>query len=204
MELDFFEPMKPHSRSHYAYEQIRKAIISGNLKPGAVLNIKRLGEQLKISDSPVREALHLLAGEGFVKYEPQSGAVVKSMSKDELLNIMVVRHYLEIMALKLSLPNLTEADFADGKAIIDKMEAAANASDAISFCQNSREFHTFLCFRCPNDYLLQSLLLSWDRSECTRSLAMFRFKTERIQTSFEEHRQIYAAAAPVRKSASLV
>lgn len=193
MEAQIFEPMRPNNRSRYAYEQIREAIIAGKLKPGTVLNQKRLGDQLNVSESPVREALRELAGEGFVKYEPQYGAIVSSMSKTELLNIMVVRHNLEIMAIELSLPNLTDKDIEKAKAVFDRIEGAASSCDSRGYGRATREFHACLSSGCTNDYLLHLLNLSWDRSEFTRSLAMFRFKPERLQASFEEHRQILEA-----------
>jgi len=55
---------------------LRDAILSGQLKPGAVLNEKELAERLGVSKTPIREGLSLLEHEGLVQTIPRRGYIV--------------------------------------------------------------------------------------------------------------------------------
>ena len=56
-----------------AFQRIRSDIVSNVLTPGQPLNERVLSEQLKISKTPIREAIQLLYKEGFVQVIPQKG-----------------------------------------------------------------------------------------------------------------------------------
>ena len=81
-------------------------------------------EQLGVSRGPIREAIGRLAAEGLVTVRPRRGAVVRSLSADEFLELYQVREALEAMAVRLAVPRLgprrlrgaADADRHDGRA----------------------------------------------------------------------------------------
>src|SRR2546428_5892120 len=93
------------------YDHLREEILAGRLKPGAELAEVALSEQLGVSRGPIREALGRLASEGLVTVRPRRGAVVRSLSKEEFLELYQVREALEMMAVKLAVPRLRAEDF---------------------------------------------------------------------------------------------
>ena len=68
---------------------------------------------------PIREAIGRLAAEGLVTVRPRRGAVVRSLSKEEFLELYQVREALEMMAVRLAVPRLGDEDVAALEALID-------------------------------------------------------------------------------------
>ena len=95
------------------HERLREQILSGKLEPGAELAEVALSEQLGVSRGPIREALGRLASEGLVTVRPRRGAVVRSLSKEEFLELYQVREALEMMAVRLAVPRLRQEDFEE-------------------------------------------------------------------------------------------
>ena len=91
------------------YDHLRAEILAGRLEPGAELAEVALAEQLGVSRGPIREAIGRLASEGLVTVRPRRGAVVSSLSKEEFLELYQVREALELMAVKLAVPQTPAA-----------------------------------------------------------------------------------------------
>jgi DNA-binding GntR family transcriptional regulator len=77
------------------HEELREAILAGTLKPGTRLRADALGERMRASRTPVREALVRLAQEGLVDIEPRRGASVRSFDAIDLQDLYEVRALLE-------------------------------------------------------------------------------------------------------------
>src|SRR5436190_13925962 len=103
------------------YDHLRAEILSGRLEPGAELAEVALSEQLGVSRGPLREAIGRLAAEGLVTVRPRRGAVVRSLSKEEFLELYQVREALETMAVRLAVPRLAADDFATLQGLIGTM-----------------------------------------------------------------------------------
>ena len=127
-----------------AYEYLREEILSERLPPGAELLEVALSNELGVSRGPIREAIGRLAAEGLVTVRPRRGAVVRSLSKDEFLELYQVREALEIMAVRLAVPRLRPDDLARLDDLIATMsvDAARNAVEA--FFEANAAFHAFI------------------------------------------------------------
>ncbi|MFK5924322.1 MAG: GntR family transcriptional regulator [Verrucomicrobiota bacterium] len=88
----------PSNRSQKAYDHIRSKLLDSSLPPGSRLSYGSLGKEIGISATPVREAVGQLASEGFVELIPQLGAVVRSLSRDEAIELYETREALEAYA----------------------------------------------------------------------------------------------------------
>jgi len=86
-----------------AYEQIKKDIIFGVLKPQTKLKLDGMKTQYSASVSTIRETLSRLASEGFVVAEEQRGFFVAPVSKEDLIEIAQLRILLECTALETSI-----------------------------------------------------------------------------------------------------
>lgn len=106
----------PASAPLQVSEKLRKEIYSGKVPAGAQLRQDDLAERYGVSRIPVREALRQLEAEGLVTFHPNRGAVVTSLSLDEVLEMLEIRIALECRALRLAVPNMIDVDFeAAGK-----------------------------------------------------------------------------------------
>lgn len=83
-------------------QRLRRAILSGELPPGAKLRLEALREQLdlSISRSPLREALSRLGAEGLVLIEDKRGYRVMPVSEKNLEEIARLRIHFEGLALR--------------------------------------------------------------------------------------------------------
>src|SRR5947209_20169009 len=115
----------------YAY--LREEILSERLQPGTELQEVALSEELGVSRGPIREAIGRLAAEGLVTVRPRRGALVRSLSKDEFLELYQVREALEMMAVRLAVPRLTEDVLARLQELIEAMEGHAQRDEVGEF-----------------------------------------------------------------------
>ncbi len=140
-----FEEQKSLSLRHRVADNVRHAILSGNLKSGDRLREQEIAEQMKVSRGPIREAFSLLEREGLVENYPYKETLVATMSKEEITEILLpIRFTLEAFALKKALPQLTEDDFTYLTTIVEKMDLAANDGDLVTLVDLDVEFHRFL------------------------------------------------------------
>lgn len=75
--------MTDASASERAYQHLRSAILGGKLRP-EILDIRTLGDQLRMSATPVREALARLSAERLVRFVPHHGYVVVRLNAQKL------------------------------------------------------------------------------------------------------------------------
>src|SRR5437763_14341379 len=126
------------------YDHLRGEILDGRLEPGAELAEVALSEQLGVSRGPLREAISRLAAEGLVTVRPRRGAVVRSLSEAEFLELYQVREALERMAVKLAVPRLTAEQFEELASLNEEMEAHAAGNKVEVFFEANLAFHARL------------------------------------------------------------
>ncbi|MBL9215678.1 MAG: GntR family transcriptional regulator [Opitutaceae bacterium] len=99
--------------SDVAYDYIRKRILSGEFPPGYALMTEALSARIKISRTPVRDALRQLEADGLVVIRPHAGARVKTMDLREFRELCELRLALESHAAALAARNRTLADLEE-------------------------------------------------------------------------------------------
>jgi DNA-binding GntR family transcriptional regulator len=98
------------TQSKQAYQTIRQTIISGELKPGDIINIDELCQRFGTSKTPTREALVVLTHEGFLESLPRIGYMVTKPSIRDIKEMFHVRLILEVDAIGLAVDSMTEED----------------------------------------------------------------------------------------------
>ncbi len=174
------------------HDFLREEILSNHLPPGTELQEVALSAELGVSRGPIREAIGRLAAEGLVIVRPRRGAVVRSLSKDEFLEAYQVREALEMMAVRLAVPRLTDDDLARLQELIDAMEGHAQRNEVTEFFDANAAFHGHL-FEASGNGRLQELyrqLLGQMGRYRRRSLTL----RGNLQRSVAEHRAILRAA----------
>lgn len=92
-----------------AVEEIRTAIMRGELAPGSRITEKAVEQRLGVSRTVVREALRQLESERLIRMEPGSGPVVTQLTRDEARQLYEVRAALEATAARLAARHGDEA-----------------------------------------------------------------------------------------------
>jgi DNA-binding GntR family transcriptional regulator len=104
-------PRKPAlSLREHALGTIRDRILNLAFPPGSLLSENQLAEELRVSRTPVREALRELAASGLVRILPQRGVVVSEPSAEDVIEVYQLREQLECFAARLAAEHLTPAD----------------------------------------------------------------------------------------------
>ncbi|MDO8211160.1 GntR family transcriptional regulator [Conexibacter sp. CPCC 206217] len=145
------------TKQERVYQAIRERILSGAYGPGYRVVIDALAEEFAVSALPVREAIRRLEAEGLVIYRPNAGAQVAPAEPGVFDEEMTVLAVLEGFASALSAPHLTARDIAELRRINDRMRAAMEQLDSLSFGRLNQEFHALINSRCPNEALVDML-----------------------------------------------
>ena len=98
------------TRYQWAYEEIRRRILDGELAPGAPLSEYQLADLLEISRTPVRDALKRLKHEGIVGSTPTGGAFVAELSLQDIMEIYQIREQLESLAARIAADTMPAPD----------------------------------------------------------------------------------------------
>lgn len=106
------------------YEHLRKAVILGDLKPGATFTDAEIAAEYGVSRTPVREAVQKLEAEGYIERVPMRGNRVSSVSPYELANTFAIRKALETLAVRYSALRISDA-------ALDEIEALLSRADAV-------------------------------------------------------------------------
>jgi DNA-binding GntR family transcriptional regulator len=124
-------------------ERLRQQIVTGGIAPGSLVVEIKWAKRLGVSQGSVREALNILAGEGFIERVPGRRARVINMTTDDVAHIFQLRGVLEGLAARLvteAQPNLDKL-----ARCYDQMERAMAADDLHSLIERDLRFHLLLC-----------------------------------------------------------
>lgn len=128
----------------WAYFQLRDMIVTGVLPPGADLHESQLCAQLKVSKSPLREALRQLAQEGLVVAESNRGSYVTTLTIDDFREIYSLRRHVETLEARLAAEHITNVDVAQLHANTLQLEQCILKGDMRGFAERDVEFHLML------------------------------------------------------------
>ena len=150
---------KPRGRvnlSTQAYKQIKDALCRGEIVAGDILSESRLATELGMSRTPVREALHALAGEGWVDIRRGIGAYVKPLSSKDMEDLYEVRCLLEVQAAKTAVYYISEQEIDDLEAqfrLVMENCAQGKQPDPEYFSTLDWALHQLIVERCQNNYI---------------------------------------------------
>ncbi len=146
-----------------AYEEIRARILSGDFGPGERVTEEALARELGVSRTPVRQALTRLEAEGLVTLVPNRGAVVRSYSLDDVLEIYELRALLEGHAARRAAINVQPKILETLWALVSEMEgfalgAFASRQEAVAwFTARNNRLHQAIHAASGNHRLLDLL-----------------------------------------------
>jgi DNA-binding GntR family transcriptional regulator len=126
---------------HEAAERLRDLIHSGELEPRSRINEMALCQRFNISRTPLREAIKLLAAEGFLELLPNRGARVVAISDTEIEEIVEVIAALEGAAGELACQHITARDIDALAKLTADMVEAWRQKDYPRYLKQNEEIH---------------------------------------------------------------
>jgi DNA-binding GntR family transcriptional regulator len=157
--------MRHRTMAEFALEQLREAIILGELPAGTPLRLDELARSLGMSISPIREAVRQLEALGLAKHVPHQGARVLDFDIDELRDLFQVRLALESLAVRRAAERFTDADAAHARSCLDRFDERAAAEDVRGTMRAHTDFHFTLYEASQSQWLVALIRPAWDRSE---------------------------------------
>ncbi|MDF3129572.1 GntR family transcriptional regulator [Kiritimatiellaeota bacterium B1221] len=180
------------TKQQAAYQNIRKGIMNGDLRPGTRLVIDKFAADLEVSAIPVREALSQLEKEGLVEIKPHAGAVVTDIPESAIEEIFALLEALECASCRQGMGKLSKASLQKLSEIADEMEATSHAEHWLTL---NRQFHQSLP-RLAGLSRMEELMIrvgeDWER---LRRLRFADRKGEDLKRANRQHRQFLQALA---------
>ena len=184
--------MPTKSTKEKAYRVIREEILSNRLRPGQSLNERSLAQRLKVSKTPIREAIQLLHKEGLIELVPQKGAFVAQITLNDIREIMQIRLGLEPLAASVAASSHNTEELS----ALEK-EFATFAEDSPKDYKTTHEagrrLHMFITHSTRNQRMIDLLECLNDQMNRIRSLFYFKLSHDYIDQIFEEHTWIIKA-----------
>jgi len=135
------EIVTANSKTSVLYQQVREKIVSGEIKPGAILTEAGLADEYGVSKAPVREALVLLGHEGFLEPMPRIGHVVASFTVQDVLETFHLRSILEAEAAGLAAERITEEGIAALLKTVNEESALSEKAHEGNFYEKTHELN---------------------------------------------------------------
>jgi DNA-binding GntR family transcriptional regulator len=143
------------SRSELVYSRMREAIEQGTLKPGQRIMETEMADWLKVSRTPVRDAIRRLESEGMLAHEPRAGLVVTSLNRQAVLELYVMREVLEGTAARLCARHASDMELMQLDELVKREQELQGNADAL--VRHNQQFHEVIRRGAHNRYLARSL-----------------------------------------------
>lgn len=124
-----------------AYEQLKHAIITGQIPAGSRIVETVYADQLHISRTPLREALRKLERDGLVEYVLHRGVVVRAFTIEDIDEIFTIRNAMMMLILPSVVENVTDEKIRELREILRKMDMEYEQADAEALAVSNRLFH---------------------------------------------------------------
>lgn len=183
---------QPKSLMEATAEQIREAIVSGELPLGSKLSEQRLADILGVSRSPVRDALASLQNEGLVNISAKRGSFVFTPDLKEVDDLCEYRAVLEAAALRRALARNPQALIAGMAKSVAEMQAALEKQDVRRYTRGDLQFHKAIIETCGN----RSIMTAYERTispVMALRTHLFTIMNATLDRSMEEHAALLEA-----------
>lgn len=170
---------------------LREQIFAGTLEPGAYVDEVALCESLKISRTPLREALKVLTAEGLVRHEPRRGCFVNEVTEQDLDEIFPVIALLEGRCAHEAARRASDADLAALETLHDRLQKAARSKRIVDYYDTNYAIHEAIITLAANRWLAQVI------GDLRKILRLARLQQlhapGRLEQSLNEHMAVFAA-----------
>ncbi|NLX63929.1 MAG: GntR family transcriptional regulator [Clostridiaceae bacterium] len=139
LKMDSYQPLRD-----VIFETLRKAIISGDIKPGERLMEVSLANQMGVSRTPVREAIRRLEAEGLVTMTPRKGTHVAELSVKDIMDVLEVRTVLDKLATNLAAKRMQPSQLKALENVHKQYIACVEKNNIEGAIKKDVEFHDII------------------------------------------------------------
>ena len=184
VNMDEFLPLRD-----VVFNTLRRAILTGELKPGERLMEIHLANRLGVSRTPIREAIRKLELEGLVTMIPRRGAEVAQITEKSLQDVLEVRRALDALCAELACDRITAEGKAALKKACDHFDEATKTGEVVAIAEADVALHDIIVQATGNQRLIQLI------NNLSEQMYRYRFEYIKDESGHEnlvnEHRMIY-------------
>ena len=187
---------------NYAYNILKERLINCTYAPGSILNEAHLTSEMKLSRTPVREAVSRLETEGFVKVIPKKGIHVTDILLSDVLQIFQIRTEFEPTILRLSASRLPKDELLY---FIQRFENPDPDDTVMDRIRLDTAMHLFIIEHCGNRYMVDIMHRVYDISSRIiffihqNHAAVYDDSGENLEILRSEAREMYTVLEEVSK-----
>jgi DNA-binding GntR family transcriptional regulator len=170
-------------------ERLRRALLSGEIKPGEPIRVSKLEKTFGVSHIPIREAVRRLEAEGLIIAEPQRAAVAAGVDLEDLGGLYDIRRIIECDVIRRSVARMSEADVERVRTALGALEAVAPDNDSPEFWDLHMDFHWALLEPGATAWIRRVLDQVWLASQ--RYIRLFVSAT--FDDAMRDHRELLTA-----------
>lgn len=171
------------------FNTLRKAILTGELKPGERLMEIHLANRLGVSRTPIREAIRKLELEGLVIMIPRRGAEVAQITEKSLKDVLEVRRALDAPCAELACDRISDEEKERLRQACNAFDHATVTGDATTIAAADVAFHDIIVQATGNARLIQLI------NNLSEQMYRYRFEYIKDESGHDnlvnEHRMIY-------------
>lgn len=177
-------PRKQRSLMEQAYTELKRRIVTLDLKPGQRLDDYELSVDLKFSRTPVREAIFLLGAEGWVDIRSKAGFIVRPLDLVDIAHLFEARIVLAKAVARFAAIRVTPEELALMRETSDTVEAAIKRRDYLTITAENARLHRLEAAASHNDILKGMAESVHDQGQ---RLAYLCFRGTGVRADLEDH-----------------
>ena len=181
----FNELQARKSLGQLVFENLKQAIVRGEIIPGTRLVESQIAEGQGISRTPVREAIHKLEREGLIERQPRGGFTVLGLSRNDIVETFGIRSVLEGYAARLAANNHQPDELEPLEAKIDEFQKCLDREQVGALARINTEFHDILYALSKSSRLIS--MINGLRDQIYRYRLIILKEPQRAQMSNADH-----------------
>ena len=181
------------SLTEKVYQDLRSGIIMGRIPGGTRLVESSLASEMKVSRTPVREALHKLALEGLLYSIPRAGYIVDEMSDHDVQDLFDVRIKIEQMAVRMAIEKITPDELGQLASNLERTDAVLGNEMREQMAELDTDFHGII-YRAARSKTLYRICRTLSDHTLKYRIALID-KSEMSRKTRDGHYEIYHAMA---------
>ena len=181
-----------------AYDALRGMILSGEIRPGERLAERELARRVRVSRTPLREALGWLVRDGLAVSRPGLGYFAVEFDPELVAEMYAFRELMEVRASEMAARRISDAGIAELAAVMKRL--ALYESEAELTIEKLRDevhlglrIHEIIARECGNRFVCDALLQLYDRMRLLTWIDALWF--DKWELTRQEHRELVAAVS---------
>ena len=153
------------TKTDYVLESLRTSILLGYIPPGTSITERQIKDVLKVSSSPIREALNQLEAEGLLTRSPHVGTRVAEIVVEDASELYSIQALLQSSAVQICTKKLSETNIRDAEKLNNQIEdiVSSGSVDVSAVKILNYRFHTIVCGISVHPWLTRLISALWIR-----------------------------------------